>query len=589
MDLRSHKRTRRAFLSEVVQTGSTVALAGILPVNTMWGSRELRIVRKSLGLGDSSLATQADPTHVRELALRAIDAARTAGAVYADVRLTRTITQQFKVTALGRYPSTVDGPLDLGDYDGAPTDYEILGVSVRVLTNGGWGFAASPYWMMEEMPLLAQNAVRQAQANAKATPQHIELAPTPAVTGDWSPPGVQDPFTIPPEEKLEHLRALADYAAQRQQPRHRHREDRIGAGCTFVFTRQEWALATSDGTYCTQRRYIADGEIRLTNVTTTTSDENPGGFQSFATAYPGIVGQGWELCDAATAKSRIDEAIDRFNNPPPETLLPVKPVDVGRYTIVCAASLATQFVGQTIGPATELDRAIGYEANSGGTSWLNDPLNMVGTLKVGAPLLTVTANRSDPKGLATVKWDDEGVEPEEITLVKDGVLNDFLTTRESASWLAPYYAKQGRPVRSHGCAAADHALSFTMLHPPNLVMQPAAERIGFEELVKDTKKGLAILSGRLSMDFQSKNGLCIGDVVHEIENGKLGAKIENVGILFQSSELWKNLTAIGGSHSTESRVAQSKKGQPEQKTLYTVSAVPFAAKDVTVVDVKRRA
>ena len=103
---------------------------------------------------------------------------------------------------------------------------------------------------------------------------------------------------------------------------------------------------------------------------------------------------------------------------------------------------------------------------------------MVGRHPVAAPAVTVTANRTEPGGCATVQWDDEGVVPEEFTLVKDGVLTDFHTMRESASWLKDYYGQQQRPVRSHGCAAAPTALHAPLTHPPNLALAPGARGAG---------------------------------------------------------------------------------------------------------------
>src|SRR5690606_18852292 len=138
---------------------------------------------------------------------------------------------------------------------------------------------------------------------------------------------------------------------------------------------------------------------------------------------------------------------------------------------------------RTLGRATELDRALGYEANAGGTSYLNDPFGMLGSYEAGAPLLTVTGNRSEPGGLATVQWDDEGVRPDTFPLVENGVLTDFQTTRESAGWLEDYYARTGRPFRSHGCANAPAAVDPPLQHTPNLVLTPGREELDFDDLV----------------------------------------------------------------------------------------------------------
>ena len=137
---------------------------------------------------------------------------------------------------------------------------------------------------------------------------------------------------------------------------------------------------------------------------------------------------------------------------------------------------------------------------------------MVGSLQVATSLITLTANRSAPTQLATVKWDDEGVEPDVcFTLIQDGVLTDFQTTREQAGWLAPYYQRRGQSVHSHGCAGAENAHYITMQHPPNLSLSPNASAIRREDLVADVVDGILIEGGiAFSIDSQARNGLLSG-------------------------------------------------------------------------------
>ena len=118
-----------------------------------------------------------------------------------------------------------------------------------------------------------------------------------------------------------------------------------------------------------------------------------------------------------------------------------------RYDVVVDARVMAQLVGRTIGVAAELDRVLGFEANAGGTSYLAPPAEMLGTFQLGPELLNVRANRSRPEGLATIRWDDEGVEPEEYDVIRDGVLVDYHTTRDLAGELRDWYAARGRPAR----------------------------------------------------------------------------------------------------------------------------------------------
>jgi TldD protein len=354
----------------------------------------------------------------------------------------------------------------------------------------------------------------------------------------------------------------------------------VGANSGMNFVRQLRVFASSDGASWTQTTYTSNAGFSIGYRSEFSAKLGPGGSSADFLSY---AGRGWEH----VAESGIIDAIPQLVVEA-ELSRHIVPVDVGRYDMVFSAAAMATLLDQTLAPATELDRAMGYEANADGTSYLSEPLEMLGTHQVGASLLNVSANRSMEGGAATVKWDDEGVEPEEFALVRDGVLVDFQTTREHSAWLAPYYGRIGRPVRSHGCAAAESALDVTTQHAPNFVMSPGAERVSFEDMVAGTKKGIAVLSLSASMDQQSLNGHGIG-AMREINDGKLGRFIRGGALVFRAPELWKSLVAIGGPGTSLVRGFARGKGQPRQTTMHSVSAVPAKATQVGIIDATRKA
>jgi TldD protein len=508
------------------------------------------------------LRAHTDPDHVRDLALRAIETAQAAGATYADARLTRTVEETFL------------GP-------GLFEDGESLGIGVRALVNGAWGFAASPYWELDEAEQLAKAAVEQATINARISPLQVDLGQYPVASGAWRMPIRIDPFAISLEEKIDFVRSFDGYFQRKIRG--------YSWGCrlsTMRFKRQERAVATTDGAYFTQTVYQAGGNWRVS-----VSDTKLGspGFNKAGAEVDGkgieLSGAGWELLLDAKLRDQIPHLVADA-----EELLvqPTKPVDVGRYDVVCDAHTMASLVDGTLGQATELDRSLGYEANAGGTSYLGpDPSTRLGT-SLGVPLLNVHGDRSMPKGLATVKWDDEGVAPEDFPIIEHGVVVDYQTTREQAVWLRDWYTQRHQAVRSHGCAGASSALRITQESAPNLTLGPGSHDIGFDELVAGTKRGLAFIRGNVNMDFQSRSGLGTG-MFREIRNGKLGAIITGAGGLFDSTELWKNLTALGGnSHRTASPFSEQK-GEPTQTTWHSVSAVPGSFKSMAIIDTRRQA
>jgi TldD protein len=271
-----------------------------------------------------------------------------------------------------------------------------------------------------------------------------------------------------------------------------------------------------------------------------------------------------------------------------ESKLPVKPVDVGRYDAVLDAPSMQQLVAGTLGRATELDRALGYEANAGGTTYITDPFGSLGKIQVGASALTLLADRSTPGGAATVQWDDEGVAPDDFTLVKDGVLTDFQTMRESAGWLKDSYATLGRPWRSHGCANAPSAIAPPLQHTPNLLVVPGPEPLDFDALLSGSSQGLAIEEARADMDFQAATGLGSGRM-YKVERGKKVALLAGAGFLFRATEFWKSVRALGGDAGLRRYGLLTDKGEPAQGCYYSVTAPPAAVRQLALIDVLRKA
>ena len=529
---------------DLVKAGASAAALAVLP----------RPLLAQLGARPEPAPPIQDP-RIKALALRAIDAARTAGASYADVRLTHTSTREFRYARL-------DGVVDM----------EAMVVGARALVDGYWGYASGPVWSADEMVRLGREAVHQAKANTLGQSRPVELAPRPVVRdGHWVMPVEIDPFATSPFEIADYLASLGWFVKHFP-----HFEPR---GISCVFEVQEKAFAASDGSYCTQRLHRSTGSLAITF--------RKRGLPELTYAVDRLTpaGLGWELYTGQPLREYIRQVMAELEE---DAKLPLKPIEVGRYDTACDPWTMGRIMDQTLGRATELDRALGYEANAGGTSYLNKPLEMVGTFQAGAPAITVTAERSAHGGAATTKWDDEGVVPDEFTLVRDGVLADFQTTRESAGWLADYYADAGVPVHSHGCAVAPSALEAPLTHAPNLTLAAGGEALDFDAAVKAVGKGIAVREGGVDMDFQSVTGLGLGRI-YEVKDGKRVARLAGAGFLFRATELWKSVKALGGAESVRRYGVSATKGEPAQRTYHSVAAPPAILEQLTFVDIMRKA
>lgn len=543
--------TRRNF----VKLASTAALAA--------GTRPSFFPGSSACVATDAYPHAGDP-QLRELAAAALDAAKTAGASYADVRFTLTRAERIH----GR----------LWDWNFYQDD-EHGAIGVRVIADGAWGFTSSPRWTKEEAARLGREATIQAQFNAKAGGVPVELdTPPPPMTGTWRTPILRDPFLVPLPEKLATMSTLSEDLGRMDAPMI------LTPGWGLLHRKQEKTFVSSTGTFVTQTLYRSHPSFGVI------AQGRYSGYRTYDRLRPRAAG--WEMMADPTLSRDLELAVDEAVRMSDAEL-----VSPGRYDIVCDATAVAMLLARTIGSAGELDRALGYEANASGTSYLSPAEEAIGTYNFGTPLLNVTADRSRPEGCSTVRWDDDGVVPDTYPVVTNGVVRDYHTTRATAPSLAAWYAKQNRPVRSHGCSAGETALHVPVAQPPNLEMGSGREDTTFEDLVGGLENGLVIVGGSppilgtpaVTMDRQQLNGEINGNMVYEVKKGKRTRFLREAEVLFRAPELWKSLQAIGGKRSLEWTGFSAYKGQPRQEVFLHAGAVPARFKQVAVTDRRRKA
>lgn len=493
-----------------------------------------------------------DP-RLRDLALHALDAATSAGATYADVRLTLTRAQ-------------------VVPYASPPSDTETAAAGVRALVNGSWGFVSTPVWSPDEMARIGQQAAAQAKANTWKGVPRVDLGPRPpAATGEWTMPVRRDPFSVSVAEKLDYIRSIESYVRTFRN---------ASASTVFAFERQEKTFASTDGALCTQTLYHS-----LANSFLTVSVYDPVLERSAQRNAPFVtpMSKGYEFFDDV----HMLDAIPRLYE---EAVRQLQPTSIAnsRYDIVFDGSAMAALVNESLGAALELDRALGYEANASGTSYLAPPDRILNH-RAAAPSVTLTADRSREGGAATVKWDDEGIEPTESTLIRDGNVVDYLTDRAMASVLHPVRTTDGStPVTSHGYSAATDASAMPLVRTPNLTLHPDTNNRTFEELVAQVDDGIAVMGGGCQMDPQKLTGQGFGDLVYRIQKGKLGAPVQAASYIIRSPELWRNVAALGGEQTMMERGFTTWKGQPAQTNINSVSAPAALVRNLVAIDMRTR-
>jgi TldD protein len=388
-------------------------------------------------------------------------------------------------------------------------------------------------------------------------------------------PVKRDPFTVPIDETSDLIQNIAAKIKQtaKQVASSDPNFGGLGLGIVFTFEKQERTFASTDGAFTTQTVYTSLGGTPHSDVSPSQlsiSIKSKDGKQNSQYSAPFVTptGAGYEVLEDAKVLDHIPEWFDKAWE-----LRNAKKFDkLGQYDVVFDAAAMASIVDGTFGAALEYDRAVGYEANAGGTSYLAPPLKVLGTRYAPAGV-TINADRTLPGGAGTVKWDDEGVAPQVVPLVKDGIVVDYATSREFVSELAPWYHKQGVPLRSNGCSASESAFTVPLVYTPNLVLEPGSKESSVEDLISHVEDGLAVFGGSVQMDFQQLSGRGKGAEVYLIQHGKLAGPVKEAVYTFHTQELWKHLVGLGGSKTSGMIGIATSKGQPNQGTVHSVKAV----------------
>jgi len=495
---------------------------------------------------------------VRELMMTAINTAKSAGASYSDVRI-------------GRYRNSIVFTREQQIVQTADTDS--IGAGVRALVDGTWGFGATKILTKDGVAAAAREAVAIAKANRIARDQPVQLAPVQAYpNATWKSDYKIDPFTIPIEQRAELLLKANAEAMKVKGVRF------VNSGLLFV--KEDRNFASTEGSVISQTIIRTSIPFAITAISANMTD-----FQTRSNVVT-PAGRGWEYVLeqdlVGNAPKWAEEAAQK---------LTAKSVEVGRYDLVLHPSHLWLTIHESIGHPTELDRAMGYEANYAGTSFVAPPQSVLGKLKYGPEFMNVQGDRSQPGACATIGYDDEGVKPEDFMIIKNGVFNDYQTTREQANWLKWWYDASKTPTRSHGCSNADSWGSVQFQRMPNVSLMPGEKDISWEDIIAATDRGIAIIGdGSFSIDQQRYNAQFGGQVFQEIKGGKIVGALKDVAYQMRTPDFWNSMDMIGGKKSYQFGSAfNDGKGQPGQSNAVSHGCVPSRFRNINVINTGRKA
>lgn len=477
-----------------------------------------------------------------EAAEAALERATALGASYADIRVNR--YRRESISTRERQVQNVS----------RSTSY---GLGLRVLVNGAWGFAATNHVEPSAARAAAEQAVAIARANQRLTTRKVVLANADKVVTTWTSAFKRDPFEVALDTKTAFLMKLNEAAL-------------AVPGVTFVssqilFVDEQKFFASTEGSRITQRLVRTYPQFSVT-----AADRAAGDFQSRPVVDRAKL-LGYEYVDEypwlADAEKAGHEVVEKLKS---------KPVAAGRYDIVVDPSQLFLAIHESVGHSTELDRSLGWEANMAGTSFIK-PTD-AGKLRFGAKIVNLVGDRTQPGGLATTGFDDEGVKAERWHLVRDGMFVDWQTTRE----LAPLVGQD----RSHGCLHADNWSSVPFPRMPNVSLEPASTEVSLEELFSDIKRGLFIEGrGSSSIDQQRFNFQFGGAVIREIRDGKLGGMVRDAAYQSRTPDFWASCDGLGGPSTYRLwGTSADGKGEPGQTNAVSHGCPPARFRQVTVLN-----
>lgn len=497
-------RTRREFLATAGLATTGLLIPGRRAFAAVPGARAPapKQAPDSAKSAKAMLASSPLPSD-EALAVLAVEAAQKAGASYADARLV--MWRRESISVRDDHIRGVDAS-------------EEYGLGVRVIADGAWGFAASNVVDKATAARLAKQAVATAKVNAKLLRTPVELSPEKPVTGTWVSPHQIDPFSIPASEKADYLIRASKAALG---------VPGVGfASASVLCVREEKLFVNSEGSHTHQLYFRI-----MPGLSATAVDRRRGRFAERDHEVAPMLA-GWEH---VTESKLLEDA--PLIGAQARQKLHAQPVTPGEKTVILAPSNLWLTIHESIGHPTELDRAMGLEANFAGTSFIEP--DAAGKLRIGSEIVDIVADRTQPGGLATTGWDDDGVPSQRWPLVENGKFVGWQTTRDQAAWIGEKH--------SRGTSYADGYGSVAFQRMPNISLQPGPEGYTTEDLINSTDDGI-LISGRgsWSIDHQRYNFQFSGQFFWEIHNGRLTRPLRDVAYQANTVDFWKSCDMIGG-------------------------------------------
>ncbi len=479
---------------------------------------------------------------MKRLAEFALEVATNNGASYADVRIIKQESQLIETKDLAV------AAVNLG---------ESTGMGIRVLCNGGWGFASTQELTKKGVEKAALRAVETARASATCLDKPVTLAPEPAYNAVWVSPHTRDPFAVPLETKIGVLLQAARIM--------KSVEGVTLAQGEMSFIKDIKYFASTEGSRIEQT-FIRSSCGIVANATTEGDRQTRSWPNSFGGQHELA---GWEMVEKwdlpGNARRIAEEAV---------ALLTADPCPQGMRDIIIGSSQLGLQIHESCGHPSELDRALGQEINMAGASFLTP--DHLGKLQYGSRIVNLVADATAPGALGSFGFDDEGVKAQRVYLVKDGMFCGYLSSRDTAHLI-------GLP-RSGGAMRAESWSYVPIIRMTNISLMPG-DAGTLEELIASSADGTILFETNKSwsIDNLRYNFQFSTEIAWEIIGGKRARMLKNASYGGITPEFWNSCDAIcSASDYIEWGLPNCGKGQPMQTMWTGHGAAPARFRNVQV-------
>ena len=479
---------------------------------------------------------------MRDLADIAIDTATRRGATYADVRV-MDIRQRDLSTKNGEVGTLAEG--------------ESLGIGIRVVASGAWGFASTDELTREGIESCAAEAVSIAKASALAKIKDVAMAREQPFVDTWQNPFIKDPFRIPVDRQLEVL-----FDADKEM---RKVKGITLAEGSMSFRRIEQFFGSSIGSAIHQVKVESGAGIVATSFA---------GSEIQKRSYPNSFGgqhtlQGYELVESLNLPGHAQRIAEEC-----VALHKAAQCPEGTQTIILDSSQLGLQIHESVGHPIELDRVLGMEANFAGMSFLT--LDKLRTLRYASDIVNVVADArlEHGPGLGTFGYDDEGVPAQCTPIISNGLFTGYLTNRETALAIGEN--------RSNGTMRTEIWNRLPIIRMTNISLQPGTWK--YDDLIADTDDAILMETNRSwSIDDRRYHFQFSTEIGWEIKNGKIGRMIKNPSYSGITTEFWSSCDAIcSRDHWTLWGTPNCGKGQPMQTMGTGHGASPARFRNIKV-------